>query len=347
MKNRTVLYVLTTAAGLVLWTGCGGGTAKPVDKDADVVEGDVEDVGDVGEDADIHIEKDQKQDQAEVEEIEEVEEATDATDVVTPASCETTADCEGNAVCLPVGEDSARVCAPACEDGCPEGWECKEVQGAGNAAVSVCVPELETLCQPCTKNSDCIYFGAVCILGSGTTGYCGQACEPEASTCPAGFACQMATDKDGEPLSNQCMAEAGSCCVSGTVETCDDQNECTLDYCDASLGCKHDNQDVTCTGEGEACTEYKCVEGECKGFDITEDYSFNGVDDDCDGVVDDEWATGLNIPHYWFRSTMGEMGGEGWKLQGSLSVPGVTGVVTGQGYKLTPVTVKLTPVEQD
>jgi len=297
MKNRTVLYVLTIAAGLMLWSGCGGGSAKPVDKEVDTEEGDVE--GEV-EDVDIHIDKDTPWDLAEVEEVDGVEPGdVDVTDVFTPKACETTADCGDAGLCLQVTPGSGEtVCAPVCEGGCPTGWECKEVQGGGTEPVSVCLPPAETLCQSCTKNIDCLYFGAICILGSGTTGYCGQACEPESSTCPTGFSSKMAKDSEGNPLSKQCMAEEGSCCVSGAVESCDDQNECTLDYCDATLGCKHDNQEVACTGEGEVCTEYKCVDGVCTGFDITEDYTMNGIDDDCDGVVDDEWAAGLNIPHY-------------------------------------------------
>jgi hypothetical protein len=63
---------------------------------------------------------------------------------------------------------------------------------------------------------------------------------------------------------------------------CNDNNECTLDSCDAVDGCQYDAQPGDCN-DGSACTEDDtCVAGDCQGTPIVCDDGNFCTDDSCD-----------------------------------------------------------------
>ena len=85
----------------------------------------------------------------------------------------------------------------------------------------------------------------------------------------------------------------GDGCLEQVVETCDDANLCTEDTCDTAGGCEHVSLDLgeTDCGLGECRhTMFICVDGVEQVCDPLEGATAewcNGLDDDCNGLVDD------------------------------------------------------------
>ena len=265
-------------------------------------------------------------------------------EVWTPTSCKSHDDCD-DGFCIELSAGSGEfVCAPTCIEECPLDWVCKSAYMDGPDPVSICMPSGETLCQPCKTHEDCLYAGSLCIPGSGVLGYCGSLCDLETPDCPEGFVCEVAKDKDGNSLAAQCMPPSGSCCVAAKLKSCDDKNPCTLDFCDPSFGCQHDNIVGPCDGP-EECTNYKCMNGACIGIPVTQDVTLDGIDDDCDGKTDEDWANYLKVPFHQWGSSHGESGG-GMNIRGFLSTPPYSGVMTGGDFRITPGAAKLTEPEE-
>ena len=127
-----------------------------------------------------------------------------------------------------------------------------------------CLPDLQTLCQPCAAAAQCYYPGAACLaLEDG--GYCTKPCTT-GDDCPSGYGCSPV---DGAGL--QCVPETGSC-------TCDGKNLALQRECKKEVG-GGDVPKVTCTGY-EPCTATGW--GGC----VLPDDLCDGADNDCDGVVD-------------------------------------------------------------
>jgi hypothetical protein len=123
---------------------------------------------------------------------------------------------------------------------------------------------------------------------TGTSGTCPQdAFEPAATTC-TGTSQGGLCDNDA---ADHCLGTANSCVdVFKAADTActDDGNQCTNDVCSGTSGtCMHPVK-----GNGAVCNDGKdctsgdvCTDGVCAGTPGTE--SCNGLDDDCDGTVDD------------------------------------------------------------
>jgi hypothetical protein len=130
-----------------------------------------------------------------------------------------------------------------------------------------CIPESASLCEPCVEDSSCLLVGARCLaLDDGM--YCGRQCSGE-QDCPQGYLCQdLDVDSQCVPITNSCTCNGDNtnlnkgCSVSWPeqseegepVTTCFGLQECTVDGWAA------------CELPGESC---------------------DGVDNDCNGVVDD------------------------------------------------------------
>ena len=175
------------------------------------------------------------------------------------------------------------LCTKECQEDCPDGWSCTQV-GAGPDIVFICVSDHANLCRPCTDSGDCQGPGGtedVCVdYGSGM-GFCGGQCDlqDEQSNCPFGFTCQAGTTTEGIETA-QCVADAGICPCS--------KKAITLGLW---TGCAVANEWGECAGK------MVCLEEGLSDCDATapSEEVCNGLDDDCDGQVDEATCDDENI----------------------------------------------------
>ena len=170
--------------------------------------------------------------------------------------------------CLPPGPGNGGVCTQECAgEPCPDGWECKtHVTPAGS--VQLCVQAIaDKLCQLCSVDSQCNAIGDLCLEVSGEF-VCSKDCSLQ--QCPEGYDCQAV-----EGGARQCLPAGGSC-------------ECSEATVGLTRPCNSSNEHGTCYGTmicepGEPLPAW----GECDA-PAAEPEVCNGIDDDCDGLTDDE-----------------------------------------------------------
>ena len=123
--------------------------------------------------------------------------------------CETNSDCPSG-FCIPVeGMDTPFVCTVTCFDDCPLDWGCRGVAGSSPDVIFICVPLIETVCNPCLEHTDCNVAGDLCVaLAEGS--FCGQDCNM-GEECPSGYSCQEVMDENETSLGKQCLPDNGSC----------------------------------------------------------------------------------------------------------------------------------------
>ena len=241
------------------------------------------------------------------------------------------------------------VCSQTCVDECPQGWTCKQVGASDPDLVFVCVSKHSNLCKPCADANGCKSVGGaedVCLDYQAEGSFCGGACAAD-SDCPWGFSCETSNTVDGI-ATQQCVADSGTCpCTAKSValalwttceqsnefgtctgkrvcsddgltacdalepaaeycngldddcngfvdepdeiggnfiNLCDDDNECTEDYCDGTEGCTHKLLDEGECKDGDPCTVAdNCQAGVCVGNPVICDDSNPCTDDSCDG----------------------------------------------------------------
>ena len=156
-------------------------------------------------------------------------------------------------ICLPAGGCANEAVSGACDDGDP--CTLNDACDAGT-----CVSGDDIDCDddnPCTDDS------------CDDTGECQHA--PNDAACDDGNACTT-----GDHCAD------GACAYTGN-QGCDDANVCTTDWCDPSLGCQSEDNDLPCN-DMDACTEGDvCVAGVCTGLgDVACDDGNPCTDDSCD-----------------------------------------------------------------
>ncbi len=166
-------------------------------------------------------------------------------------------------------------CTQTCTEECPLGWECMEYPPAKPDLIFLCLPPSTSLCRPCTKNGDCLVggvdFGDVCVDYGAAGSYCGKPCL-ESSECPAGYQCEEVTDVLGKPNS-QCKREGNECgCVADWI----DEGAYTECFEANAAGVCYGTRKCSPSGLTACDAQVPMVE-EC-----------NGMDDDCDGSIDEE-----------------------------------------------------------
>ena len=191
--------------------------------------------------------------------------------------------CTANEDCLSgwcVGHMGDSVCTVACQTECAAGWSCRQVAGTDPDVVFICVSDFATLCRPCENGSNCEGLAGeedVCVDYGVEGSFCGGICQGD-TDCPWGFSCSDVVTVDAVPV-KQCVADAGVCpCTSKSVE----------------LGlwtpCELANQWGLCQGKRV------CAQGGLSTCDamVPAPEVCNGLDDDCDGDVDEETCTDDN-----------------------------------------------------
>ena len=179
--------------------------------------------------------------------------------------------------CVP--SDQGNVCTMLCSEYCPSGWTCRLLQISGQDPAYVCLQASTNLCRPCESDGDC---------AAGVGGIPGSRCVPfsplEGSFCeipctkptdsPDNYKCNAVTLRVGG-LVQLCEPESKTCNCSpyaqqlGATTTCFRAGDLPDSLCKGKRACAVDQGLTDCdapTPSTEVC---------------------NGVDDDCNGKVDD------------------------------------------------------------
>ena len=156
-------------------------------------------------------------------------------------------------------------CASACTEGC---HSCNVAGSLG-----ACVPSQNGT--PCVDNDLCngqeTCQSGVCQAGTPL------ACEDK-NVCTTD-SCKPAKGCVYEPVANGTLCLNGDVCdgeetcqnglcAKGPALTCDDGNECTTDFCDATNGCQTDNVADGQVCDGGQCGAATCQQGSCELSDL-------------------------------------------------------------------------------
>ena len=192
--------------------------------------------------------------------------------------CETAADClEG--YCIQT--DDGFLCTQSCQEECPFGWKCLLHGPSRPDEVYICLPDGVDLCKPCNINTDCWTNGSdagqTCVNYGPAGNFCGSDCTvDDPDSCPANYACVESVDVSGAP-SPQCVLTLGEC-------------QCKQWYVDeqAATSCYLENEWGLCGGERSCmATGLTPCSADLPALEMC-----NGLDDDCDGSVDEETTGG-------------------------------------------------------
>ncbi len=186
--------------------------------------------------------------------------------------CVTNADCISGYCVERAGGDGG-VCSRTCADDCPTGWACKPVTLVTGTA-NVCVPLAAIQCARCGADDQCP--GGDCLTIDGE-----KRCAPTCTVpgdCTTGYTCAVDatgahTGKFCQPVTASCSCSAGmngatrSCSTTNVIGTC-----LGTETCDPATGWTACNARVA---SAETC---------------------NGIDDNCNYVIDDGVGGGAPCP---------------------------------------------------
>ncbi|HUS31329.1 MAG TPA: MopE-related protein [Kofleriaceae bacterium] len=187
-------------------------------------------------------------------------------------ACSSHTDCESGYCIEPVGAHGG-VCSRTCNDDCPQDWECRAVD-LPQADVKVCVPAAKQLCLACQNDTEC--GGGACLTIDGG----GRCAIPCSGQCPTGYTCKA--DASGSHTGNWCQPVTDSC-------SCSAQLDGAMRSC-SNMGTVNGNA-VTCFGTQvcSAATGWSTCTANTPASETCD-----GVDNDCDFVIDDGVSTGAS-----------------------------------------------------
>ncbi len=183
-------------------------------------------------------------------------------------ACTGNTDC-ATGFCVEGAGGGGGLCSRECADDCPEDWNCRTVE-IPTGTIDLCIPEAAYHCSRCTTEAECPGGGCLTIDGEDR---CAAACA-SGTDCPGGYTC--APDPDGTHAGMFCQPVTGSC-------SCDSSNA------GMTRTCTNTNAEGTCFGM-EICNATEGWTG-CDA-DIPASESCDGVDNDCNFIVDDGIVAG-------------------------------------------------------
>jgi hypothetical protein len=180
-----------------------------------------------------------------------------------------------------VDTNQGKVCSKPCENLCDEpGWVCSKVLSTCPDCQYICIFKHKQICNPCFSDADCqqadFEVEGRCLAYGDVGSFCGSACEG-VDDCPAGYFCSEELLPSGK-TKNLCRLQEGQCtCGANAIAD------------GLGTGCRLTNQFGSCPGE-RYCQEGGL--GECNA-QIPGKEKCNLLDEDCDGLIDEEFEGDL------------------------------------------------------